>query len=215
MRALVVDDDDFTRFLLVRTLQSLDFEAVDDASTAAAGVTLAEAGSPALAVLDLDLGSGPNGIDLAHALRKRLPAIALLMLSSYQDPRLMGAYRELPIGTIYLSKRSVSNEEFLTGAISTALDAPCAVRHRVDGLRTRTGGRSLSDNQIEVMRLVAEGCSNAEIARRRTLTEPAVAKAVARLAKQLDLHAGPAENLRVLIAQAYFDLVGQASIRRP
>lgn len=215
MRALVVDDDDFTRFLLVRTLQTMDFEAVDDASTAAAGVTLAEAGFPALAVLDLDLGAGPNGIDLAHALRKRLPSIALLMLSSYQDPRLMGAYRELPIGTIYLSKRSVSNEEFLTGAIRTALESPCAQRHRVDGLRTRTGGRSLSDNQVEVMRLVAEGCSNAEIARRRTLTEPAVAKAVARLAKQLDLSAGPAENLRVLIAQAYFDLVGQASIRRP
>jgi two-component system nitrate/nitrite response regulator NarL len=215
MRALVVDDDDFTRFLLVRTLQTLDFDAVDDASTAAAGVKLAEAGSPALAVLDLDLGSGPNGIDVAHALRKRLPAIALLMLSSYQDPRLMGAYRELPIGTIYLSKRSVSNEEFLAGAIRTALEAPCAERHRVDGLRTRTGGRSLSDNQVEVMRLVAEGCSNAEIARRRTLTEPAVAKAVARLAKQLDLHAGPAENLRVLIAQAYFDLVGQATVRRP
>lgn len=214
MRALVVDDDDFTRFLLVQTLQTMDFESVEDASSAAAGIRRAEECSPALATLDLDLGSGPNGIDLAHALRKRFPAIALVMLSSYQDPRLHGAFRELPVGTIYLTKRSVSNADFLRGAISTALDAPCAERHRVDALRTRTGGRSLSDNQVEVMRLVAEGCSNIEIARRRTLTEPAVAKAVARLAKQLDLHAGPAENLRVLIAQAYFDLVGQASVRR-
>ncbi len=215
MHALIVDDDDFTRFLLVRTLSTLGADSVDDAADAASAMRLAQATTPNLAILDLDLGGGPNGIDLAHALRKRMPSVAVIVLSSYQDPRLLGANRELPVGAIFLSKRSVANVDFLAGAISTVLEAPCASRKHVDGLKGLTGGRALSDNQVEVMRLVAEGCSNAEIARRRTLTEPAVAKAVARLAKQLDLKAGPTENLRVLIAQAYFDLVGQSVIRRP
>lgn len=214
MHALVVDDDDFTRFLLVRTLTTLDAASVDDAADAATAIRLAQARPPDLAVLDLDLGSGPNGIDLAHALRKRFPTVAIVLLSSYQDPRLLGANRDLPVGAIFLSKRSVANVDFLAGAIATVLEAPCANRKHVDGLKDLTGGRAISDNQVEIMRLVAEGCSNAEIARRRTLTEPAVAKAVARLAKQLDIQAGPSENLRVLIAQAYFDLVGQSVVRR-
>lgn len=214
MRALIVEDDDFTRFLLVRTVSFLDAELVVDAPSAATAMALAEQHRPDLALLDLDLGGGPNGIDVAHALRKRFPAIALVMLSTYQDPRLIGSPRELPAGLIYLSKRSIANAELLTGAIQTALEAPCKERKAPQGLKAQTGGRSLSDNQIEVMRLVAEGCSNAEIARRRSLTEPAVAKAVARLAKQLGLDPGPTGNLRVLITQAYFELIGQSTVPR-
>ncbi len=214
MRALIVEDDDFTRFLLVRTVSSLGAEVVVDAPSAAAAMPLAEQHRPDLALLDLDLGGGPNGIDVAHALRKRLPAIALVMLSTYQDPRLIGSPRDLPVGLIYLSKRSIANAELLTGAIETALAAPCKERKAPQGLKASTAGRALSDNQIEVMRLVAEGCSNAEIARRRSLTEPAVAKAVARLAKQLGLDPGPSGNLRVLITQAYFELVGQSTVPR-
>ena len=69
MHALVVDDDDFTRFLLVRTLTTLGADSVDDAADAPTAMRLAQATSPDLATLDLDLGGGPNGIDLAHALR--------------------------------------------------------------------------------------------------------------------------------------------------
>lgn len=64
------------------------------------------------------------------------------------------------------------------------------------------------------MRLVAEGYSNAEIARRRSLTEPAVAKAVARLVKQLELDVGDNDNVRVLITRAYYDLIGTSAVRR-
>jgi len=214
MKALIVDDDDFTRFLLARTLRTFGFTDVADANSAAPAMETFAHTRPDVVILDLDLGPGPTGIDLGHAMRKKAPDLPIIILSSYQDPRLLGANKALPIGTIYLSKRSVGNADFLKDAITTVMEAPCAERGRGDEPRIRTQGRTLSDNQVEIMRLVAEGCSNAEIARRRTLTEPAVAKAVARLAKQLELSAGPRENLRVLIAQAYFDLIGLSVIRR-
>lgn len=66
----------------------------------------------------------------------------------------------------------------------------------------------LSDNQIDIMRLVAEGYSNAEIARRTFVTEPGVAKAIGRLVKQLGIEAGPDANVRVRITQAYYAMVG-------
>lgn len=201
---LVVDDDDFTRFLLVRTLNDLGFESVADASGAAPALAAANAARPDVAILDLDLGPGPNGIDCAHALRKLLPKIAVVMLSSYQDPRLLGANRPLPVGAVYLSKRLLGDADVLAETIRQVLEQPLADRDEA----VNAPGVKLSDNQIEVMRLVAEGYSNAEIARRIYVSEPGVAKAIGRLVKQLGIDAGPDSNVRVRITQAYYSLVG-------
>lgn len=212
MHALIVDDDDFVRFLLTRTLADFGFDSVDDAASATEGIALSAKRSPDLAVLDLDLGHGPNGIDLAYGLRKSFPALAVIILSSYQDPRLLGANRELPDGAIYLSKREVGDVEVLRAAIEDVIGTPRGKRVRSPELRL--AGRKLSDNQVDIMRLVAEGCSNAEIARRRFLTEAAVEKAIARLIKQLDLSPTKDENARVLITQAYYSLIGFTQVRR-
>ena len=72
----------------------------------------------------------------------------------------------------------------------------------------------LSKGQWEVLRLVAAGYTNAEIARRRSLTEDAVNKAITRLVRQLDIEVGKDDNARVLLAQAYNRITGRASERR-
>ena len=205
---LVVDDDDFTRFLLVRTLRDLEFEQVTDAATAAQALAAARASLPDAAILDLDLGPGPNGIDLAHALRKLSPGIAIIMLSSYQDPRLLGANRPLPEGSVYLSKRKLGDADVLAATVREVLEAPGARRSVTTSAPSAPVPVKLSDNQIEIMRLVAEGFSNAEIARRIFVTEAGVAKAIGRLVKQLGIDSGPESNVRVRITQAYYAMVG-------
>jgi len=205
---LVVDDDDFTRFLLVRTLRDLGFEEVSDAESAAPALAAAQAAKPDVAIVDLDLGRGPNGIDCAHALRKILPRIAIVMLSSYQDPRLLGANRPLPVGSVYLSKRLLGDAGVLADTIREVSSEPCADRSKAVAQQSALSRVKLSDNQVEIMRLVAEGYSNAEIARRIVVTEPGVAKAIGRLVKQLGIDAGPDTNVRVRITQAYYSMVG-------
>lgn len=212
-RALVVDDDDFTRFLLVRTIMGFGYEPVD-APNAADAMRIVKGGQGFdLAILDLDLGPGPHGIDLAHALRKLLPAIAIVLLTSYEDPRLIGTQQSLPIGGVYLSKRSVGDANVLQDTLNMVLAHPCRAANRptVDG--ASPAGLALSDNQIDIMRLVAEGFSNAEIGRRQHLTERAVAKAVSRLVRQLGLTVGPQDNVRVLIAQQYYAGVSSGRAR--
>lgn len=213
MRALVVDDDDFTRFLLVRTVASLGATDVRETNTSATALRLADEAAPDLAILDLDLGPGPTGIDLAYGLRRSRPTIAIVILSSYTDPRLMGVNRELPLGAVYLSKRDIGDADSLRAAIERVLDAPLG-RRAADPTARSGEGRRLSDSQVEVMRLIAQGYSNAEIARRRTLTEAAVEKAITRLIRQLELTPGRGDNLRVLITQAYFERSGATQVRR-
>lgn len=213
MHALVVDDDDFTRFLLVRTLVSLGATDVRETHASPMALRLAEETNPDLAILDLDLGPGPTGIDLAHGLRRSRPTIAIIILSSYTDPRLMGVSRELPLGAVYLPKRDIGDADTLRAAIERVLDSPLGRRAAAPAARSGEG-RRLSDNQVQVMRLIAQGYSNAEIARRRTLTEAAVEKAVARLIRQLDLTPGREDNPRVLITQAYFERTGATQVRR-
>ncbi len=211
-RVLVVDDDEFTRFLLVRALASFGYEDAMACDGAPAAVATAATYLPHVAVLDLDLGAGPTGIDLAHALRRKQPDIAVIILTSFEDPRLLGGAVALPAGSIYLTKRAVGNDEVLPRAMETVLRSPCAESNARVGKGLVTP-LSLSDNQIDIMRLVAEGLSNAEIGRRLHLTERGVAKAVSRLVKQLGIESGSDGNVRVLITQAYFQHSGQANPR--
>ena len=211
-RILLVDDDEFTRFLLARTLTTFGYDNVAACAGVTEALTSAEADRPAAAILDLDMGAGPNGIDLGHALRKRFPDIALILLTSFEDPRLQGGVSALPVGTIYLTKRSIGNDEILPRAMEAVLAHPCAESN------TRLGEGyaeplSLSDNQVDIMRLVAEGHSNAEIGKRLHLTERGVAKAVSRLIKQLGIDPGSEANVRVLITQAYFQYAGHGTAR--
>jgi len=213
IRALVVDDDDFTRFLLVRTLAGFDYS-VTDASTAADALRVVTSGEGFdVAVLDLDLGRGPHGIDLAHALRKQLPSIGIVLLTSYDDPRLIGARQGLPVGGVQLSKKLVGDETALKGTLDVVLEHPCSDLNQPADTKSAPAALHLSDNQVEIMRLVAEGHSNAEIGRRQHLTERAVAKAVSRLVKQLGLSVGPDDNVRVLIAQQYYARIGAGHVR--
>jgi len=205
---LVVDDDDFTRTLVATMVEAFGLDVVASASAVTEAMSLAHELQPDLAVVDLDLGEGPTGVDLAHGLRTLNANIALVMLTSYGHPTWMGQHREPPPGTRYVVKGEVKDRQILADAISSALADPLAN----DASARR--GTPLSESQWEILRLVASGFSNAEIARRRSITDDAVNRAISRLTKQLDIDAGKEGNTRVLLAQAYNRITGSSSERR-
>lgn len=208
MRALITEDDAFTRMLLRSQLESLGYEVVGDVASVNDALEVARSSRPDVALLDLDLGRGPTGIDLAYGLREMLPTIGIVLLTSYADVRLIGAQRELPPGTIALVKRMLEQSEQLDAALRMSSDVT------LDARNSTPESVRLSDGQAEILRLVANGFSNAEIARRAHLSESAVIKALARLLGQLGIDPGPGENNRVLLTQAYFRLTGTSGARR-
>jgi DNA-binding NarL/FixJ family response regulator len=207
-RVIIVDDDDFTRTLVGTLVESFGYEVCAKASAVTEAMARADELRPDLAVLDLDLGEGPTGLDLAHGLRRMNPRIAIVLLTSYGDPTWMGERRDPPAGTRYVIKGSVSDPQVLGDALLDALEHPLS--H--DG-PPRTA-MALNEGQWEILRLVAAGHTNAEIARRCSLTEDAVNKAVTRLVRQLDIQPGPSGNVRVLLTRAYAQLTKTVSERR-
>ena len=208
MRCLLVDDDAFTRTTLASALQAHGVEVVSVADGVAQAIralatSVSSQGGAAIqcAVLDLDLGLGPNGIDLAHALRRRDPDLGIVILTSFTDPRLLAtSLREVPEGSAYVVKQSLEDMDILLSAIDgvTRGQVGTAPAPRV----------ALSDAQIETLRLLACGLSNAEIARVRVVTEKSVEQAIKRVAVALGIDTSARVNQRVALARAYFSLTG-------
>ena len=200
--ALLVDDDPFTRTVLSATLRELEIHVVAAVGSASEAMEVVKSQSVDVAVLDLDLGEGPTGIDLAHGLRRLKPNIGILILSTYAEPRLMGSkQQDLPVGARFMVKQSIQEKVDLGTAIEKVAGNPVAqISERISlGILAE-----LSDIQIDIMRHIAQGRSNSEIARLAIMEEGSVEKAIARIIKKLGVKADRTQNQRVMLAQVYF-----------
>lgn len=205
-RVLVVDDDPFTRSVLGPALTTRGWVVALCASAAAAMSEVAQHPADA-ALVDLDLGPGPDGVDLAVALRRQFPLLPIVILTSYQSPQLLDiGHDALPMGVRYRVKSSVESLDDLDAELATALRHPLDVTVPARPSVRTSRGQRLSERQLEIMRLVAAGHGNAEIAGELGMSETAVEKAVARLIRQLGLDGDSRRNKRVLVAEAYFHM---------
>ncbi len=204
LRALLVDDDPFTRMVLSSLLRELHIDVVAAVGSATEAMEVVSTNDCEIAVLDLDLGEGPTGIDLAHGLRRIRPTIAIIVLSTYAEPRLIGSKQQvLPVGARYLVKQTMSESEALGDVIADAIRSPLTIQASSESSGTLS---ELSDSQVDIMRLIAEGRSNEDIARLVFLAEGSVEKAIARIIKKLGVKADRTQNQRVMLAQFYFQV---------
>ncbi len=207
LRILVVEDDGLTRSSVASALRLQGFQVIGEAASASEAMKFAAAGQPQAAVLDLDLGTGPNGADIAIALRRQNPAIGIVVLTTYDSPRLLAQQApELPSRTVFLRKRDVQSISDLTQALHTCMEP------RQRGVISTPGlAEHFTDSQLSILRAVAEGLTNAEIAKRRNVSERAVEQMMRRVAQRLELPADSSFNQRVQLARAYFEMTGNVT----
>jgi CheY-like chemotaxis protein len=124
----MVEDDEFTRSTVKSALEGKGLNIVYDTASVKDAIEFAKSHRPDVAVLDYNLGKGPNGIDLANQLRRIQPDIAIVLLTAFLDPsQIDKRVSELPAGSRYLIKHSVTNIDVLVDEIKQALkSAPSA-----------------------------------------------------------------------------------------
>ena len=207
-RLILVEDDAFTRATLGDALVLQGFDVKARVGTAAEALAAQTQFDPQVAVLDLDLGIGPTGIDVAIALRTRNANIGIVFLTTYKDPRLIESnLPNLPEGAIYLNKLEMNSTSAIVGQISLAVLKP--ITRRTLPWSRSSPLAALSTLQIEIMKEIAQGSSTAEIARSRGVSEQAIDKSISRISKHLGIPKSADTNQRVQIVRAFFENKGQ------
>lgn len=205
-RLLVVEDEPLLASLVVDALRSAGFD-VASAQDVETAREMIDTFDPDMAVLDISLGSGPTGIHLAHALHISRPDIAILFLTRYPDADSAAAEGlRVPEGAGFLRKHLVNDTEYLLDAIETVFaDRSADVRHDSKQVASIDG---LSDQALIVWRLLAEGCSNAEIGRRCELSIKSVERWIDVVYRELGVDKSAHVNPRVEAAKRFYLAVG-------
>lgn len=214
LRVMVVEDDDFTRSTVVGSLQIHGIDVINQTGAVGPAMKSAQILKPDAVLVDLDLGAGPTGMDLAIALRRNFPSIGIVILTTFEDPRLLHPkIPNPPIGTEYLVKREVGDVNLLYNAILKSIQNVSKGKKIESKKPASAQLEGVTDSQLETMRLIAQGKSNKEIAKNRKVTEKSVEQTISRLVANLKLPRSGASNQRTQIAKLYFKLTGSKSAR--
>lgn len=205
-RVLVVEDEALTSGLLVEALRGQGFD-VDAASSAKQALEIVDPFDPDLALLDIDLGDGPNGVDLGFILHRTRAHISLVFLTKHPDGRSSGAEEaDLPPGAAFLSKDRVRDANYLATAIDVALhDRPEDVRHDLEPSRPLA---ELSDRQLEILRLIARGFTNERIMEETGLSRSSVERWAREVFDRLGIDTAGELNPRVEATRRYIAAAG-------
>ena len=162
---------------------------------------------PDCAVIDISLGPGPTGADLAYALAQERPDIALLFLTRHPDLRTAGlAEDEVPSNCGFVRKDFVNDPQYLIEAIEQVLrEQTCGVRHDIDPQRPLG---DLTEQQLEILRLMALGYTNESIAAMKNAGRSTVERWVAGILKVMDIDPRGGVNPRVEAVRRYVAVVG-------
>lgn len=204
---LVVEDDPFLRDLLAVALERNGF-VVETAASAADAKRVFSRGDHDAVMLDVSLGPGLNGFDLAHILRSQSPNVAIVFLTDLPDSRFAGKEPgELPPGIVYLRKSKMSDTQTLAVALDSALRGINMNEFRQDQEQDRPLG-NLTRKQLTVLGLAARGMTNAQIAEERGVSVKAVEDAIARASQALAMDNEDGANTRVTVVRRYLEATG-------
>jgi DNA-binding NarL/FixJ family response regulator len=207
MKLLIVEDDSLLNVALKTGLQTFPIDEIQSATTSSTAMQLFRKFDPDVVLLDIDLKAGPTGIDVAHAMRRLNSNVAIVFFTSLADTRLVSSsLPELPEGAILVSKNEISDLAELFEAIEQTKNGT----GKVLSPAKRAPKINLSTSEFEIIRLVSEGLSNAEIAKRRVTTVKSTENAIARLNKKLQITNSSQSNQRVLLTQHYLKLTGKS-----
>jgi DNA-binding NarL/FixJ family response regulator len=212
LRVVLADDDVLLREGLASLLERSGFEVVGQAGDGVELLALVRSARPEMAVIDIRMppGQATEGLQAARVIRAELPGTAIIVLSAHVEVEeamelLAGGER---IG--YLLKSRVTDvAEFIETVERIAAGAsvvdPSLVSELIRARQRRDPLDTLSPREREVLALMAQGASNAGIARQIFVTEGTVEKHVRSILTKLDLPESDTEHRRVLAVLRFLE----------
>jgi DNA-binding NarL/FixJ family response regulator len=211
-RVVLADDDVLLREGLASLLDRSGFDVVGQAGNGVELLAQVRSARPELAIIDIRMppGQGTEGLQAARVIRAELPGTAIIVLSAHVEVEEAMELLAGGEGTGYLLKSRVTDvAEFIetVGRIATggSVVDPSLVQELIMARRRRDPLDVLSPREREVLALMAEGASNAGIARRIFVAEGTVEKHVRSILTKLDLPESETEHRRVLAVLRFLE----------
>ncbi|MFO7693055.1 MAG: response regulator transcription factor [Vicinamibacterales bacterium] len=209
IRVLIADDHAIVREGVKALINMADdMEVVGEAADGREAIAQAQALEPDVAVMDIAM-PGLGGLEATLEIRKLCPRTRILVLSQYDDREYVRRFLKAGVSG-YVLKKSAGSD--LASAIRSAhrgglvLDpevAREAMRDReaaADGSRTEDPYETLTDREKQVLKLVAEGHSNKEVADDLGISVKTAMSHREHIMEKLDLHSRT-ELIRFAIRQ--------------
>ncbi len=214
MRVAVADDAVILREGLARLLEEAGFEVVGLAADADELCALVERSEPDVAIVDIRMPPThtDEGLRAAKLIRSRWPQVGILVLSQHVQARY--AVELLATGTErvgYMLKERVSDLNELSASVKRVGDGgsvldPAVIAQLVGQRRKgRTPLEDLTERELEVLTLMAEGRSNKAIGDRLFITEHTVEKHVKNIFATLRLPQSDEDHRRVLAVVTFLN----------
>lgn len=208
IRVIVGEDQPFVREGIVYVLQEAGFEVVGTAGDARELVRLASAHVPDIVVTDIQMPPDhtDDGLRAALEIRTTLPEVGVLVLSQYlEDSYVFDLVADGAQGVGYMLKEKVGDLAIFTDAARRVADGgsaldPDVVARLVGRKRKANPIDNLTPRERQVLALIAEGRSNAGVARALTVTVAAVERHVTSIFDKLRLHQSSADQHRRVLA---------------
>jgi serine/threonine-protein kinase PknK len=211
-RIVVADDDVLLREGLAGLLERSGFEIVGQAGDGEELLAVVREQLPDMVIVDIRMPprQETEGLEAAGVIRRELPEVGILVLSAHLEVNdamelLAGGRR---IG--YLLKSRVARVDDFIEAVDRVIDGgsvvdPGLVQELVDVRHREDRLERLTQREREVLALMAEGASNAGIARRLWVTEGTVEKHVRSILAKLRLPETSDDHRRVLAVLTFLD----------
>jgi DNA-binding NarL/FixJ family response regulator len=211
-RVVLADDDVLLREGLASLLDRSGFDVAGQAGNGPGLLALVRSVRPDLAIIDIRMppAQATEGLQAARVIRAELPGTAIIVLSAHVE---VDEAMELLAGGErlgYLLKSRVTDvAEFIETVERITAGAsvvdPSLVQELVRARRWRDPLDVLSPRERDVLALMAEGASNAGIARRIFVTEGTVEKHVRSILTKLNLPESATEHRRVLAVLRFLE----------
>jgi DNA-binding NarL/FixJ family response regulator len=211
IRVIVGEDQPFVREGIVHVLQEGGFDVVGAAADARGLVRMAHANSPDVVIADIQMppDHADDGLRAALEIRAAEPGTGVLVLSQFlEDSYVFDLVADGAEGVGYILKEKVGDLRMFTDAVrrvaagESALD-PDVVARLVGRKRKAGPLDNLTPRERQVLAQIAQGRSNAGIARELAVTVAAVERHVTSIFDKLGLHQSPDQHRRVLAVLTY------------
>jgi DNA-binding NarL/FixJ family response regulator len=211
-RVVLADDDVLLREGVASLIERRGYDVVGQCAEPSALLALVRGRSPELVIVDVRMPPTytTEGLEAARVIRRELPQTAILVLSAHVEVEqatdlIAGGER-----SGYLLKSRVTDVDGFMEALDRIIKGgavidPALVQELVAARRLHDPLRSLSAREREVLALMAEGRSNAGIARKIFVTEGTVEKHVRSILMKLGVPETDNDHRRVLAVVAFLD----------